>query len=198
MNETLKSISERHSTRLFSDKPISGKDLRLLLDAANRAPSAHNEQSWRFLVIKGEKKKGLADLISKKSSDFSRASSALLRMASRSITSATAVIAVINSGELIEHGSRLFEIDEKLSNDFFRTMEIQSSSAAVENLLLAAASLGIATVWLGIMYLIKDDVMDYFGEKKGEFMAIIPIGYPEKTGHSPRKRPVDAVVKHLG
>ena len=33
--------------------------------------------------------------------------------------------------------------------------------------------------------------------EKGEFMAIIPIGYPEKPGHSPRKRPVDAVVKHL-
>ena len=64
-----------------------------------------------------------------------------------------------NTGSLINHGSELFRIGQKRSFDFFRTMEIQSSAAAVENLLLAATSLGLGSVWLGILYLIKDEVL---------------------------------------
>ncbi len=197
-NDTLNTIDQRHSTRMFSDEPVTDEQLHAILDAANKAPSAHNQQSWRFVIVKGEKKKELADLIQSHAGSFPRASSALLRMASRSITSAPVVIAIMNTGELIKHGSEMFQIDEKLSQDFFRTMEIQSSSAAVENLLLAATSLGLASVWLGIMFLIKNEVMEFLGEPKGEFMAIIPVGHPEKEGHSPKKVPLELIVKELG
>ena len=56
-NETLASIRQRHSIRLFKDDPISDEDIITILKAANKAPSAHNQQSWRFIVIKGEKKR---------------------------------------------------------------------------------------------------------------------------------------------
>ncbi len=197
MNKTLEDILKRHSTRFFLEKEIPNEALEAVLNAANSAPSAHNQQSWRFIVVRGEKKAGLANLIMQQASNFSRASAALLRMASRSITSAPVVIAIMNSGELIHHGSELFEVDKTLSTDFFRTMEIQSSSAAVQNLLIAATSMGIDTVWLGIMYIIKNEVMEYLGEEKGEFMAIIPMGYSAKEGHSPKKRSLDFVVKYL-
>ncbi|HEX7713386.1 MAG TPA: nitroreductase family protein, partial [Bacillota bacterium] len=83
------------------------------------------------------------------------------------------------------------------SDDFFRTMEIQSSAAAVENLLLAATSLGLATVWLGILFLIKDDVLKFLNEPAGEFMAVIPVGYPSRSTQGPQKRPLDLIVKRL-
>jgi nitroreductase len=196
INDTLSTIALRHSTRLFSNKPIAEKDLELILKAANQAPSAHNQQSWRFIVVRQDKKKELANLITTKASLFPKASAALLRMATRSILSAPVVIAIANTGELIEHGKELFQLDSQLSQDFFRTMEIQSSSAAVQNLLLAATSLGIDTVWLGIMYLIKKDILEFLGEPQGEFMAIIPMGYPDKVSQSPKKRPLDMIVKY--
>ncbi len=196
-NETLGTIASRHSIRMFSDKPITDEQLTTILEAANKAPSAHNQQSWKFIILRGEKKKDLANLISHHASRFPKASAVLLRLAARSITSAPAVIAIANTGELIQHGAKLFQLDAALSNDFFRTMEIQSSSAAVQNLLLAATSLGIGTVWLGIMYLIKDEILDFLGEPKGEFMAIIPLGYPERPGQSPKKRPLEMTVKVL-
>jgi len=76
-------------------------------------------------------------------------------------------------------------------------MEIQSSSAAVENMLIAATSLGISTVWLGIMFLIKDEVLEYLDEPKGEFMAVICAGYPEKETSSPKKHHLNWLVKRL-
>ena len=88
------------------------------------------------------------------------------------------MIAVANTGDLIRHGTDLFKVEKEAARDFFRTMEIQSSAAAVENLLLAATSLGLGTVWLGVLYLIKVEVLRFLGEPEGEFMAVVPVGRP--------------------
>ena len=196
-NEVLQTIAERRSIRQFQEKPVDGALIRRILDAANKAPSAHNQQSWRFIVIRNEKKQALAHLVSEKSVYFPKPASSILRMSARSILNAPVVIAVINSGTLIEHGTELFKVGKDLGTDFFRTMEIQSSSAAVENLLLAATSLGLGSVWLGILFLIKDEIRVFLGESKGEFMAVIPIGYSLKEYKEPHKKNLEYVVKEL-
>jgi nitroreductase len=196
-NETLKTITNRHSIRSFTGTPVSDEDILTLIDAANKAPSAHNQQSWHFIIIKGEKKHQLVELVNRKAVEFPKATSVLLRMASRSMASAPVVIAVANTGELIEHGTKLFGVDFEIAHDFFRTMEIQSSAAAVQNLLLAATSVGLATVWLGILYLIKNEVLELLGEPGGEFMAVIPVGYPVKVTKGPEKLPLEQIVKTI-
>ena len=196
-NDTLKTIHNRHSVRRFTEQDVSDEQIRLLLQAANEAPSAHNQQSWKFIVIRNTKKQELAQLVTGRSGEFPKPASALLRMAARSILSAPVIIAVANTGDLIEHGTQLFKISIEMAKDFFRTMEIQSSAAAVENMLIAATALGLATVWLGILFLIKDDILQFLGEPKGEFMAVIPVGYAERTGTGPQKEPFEMKVKYL-
>ena len=196
-NDTLKTIRKRHSVRRFTEQDVSDEQIHLLLQAANEAPSAHNQQSWKFIVIRNTKKQELAHLVTARSGEFPKPASALLRMAARSILSAPVIIAVANTGDLIEHGTQLFKISKEMAKDFFRTMEIQSSAAAVENMLLAATSLGLATVWLGILFLIKDDILQFLGEPKGEFMAVIPVGYAERPGTGPQKEPFSMKVRYL-
>lgn len=197
-NETIRSIHQRHSVRLFTDRRVGDEDLTALLGAANQAPSAHNQQAWRFYVLRQERKKAeLAELINGRAGDFPRPSSTLLRMAARSIASASVVVGVANTGELIRHGADLFRVDRQAASDFFRTMEIQSSAAAVENLLLAATSLEIGSVWLGILFLIKREVREFLGESDGEFMAVVALGYPARTTTGPKKRALEAVVRYL-
>jgi nitroreductase len=104
---------------------------------------------------------------------------------------------VANTGELIRHGSELFQVNKEAARDFFRTMEIQSSAAAVENLLLAATSLGIGSVWLGILFLMKQEVLNFLGEPEGEFMAVAPLGYAAKSTEGPKKRPLEALIRYL-
>ena len=88
-------------------------------------------------------------------------------------------------------------MNKELARDFFRTMEIQSSAAAVENLLLAATSLGLGSVWLGILYLLKQEILAFLGEPDGEFMAVVPVGYAAKRSEGPKKRPLEMIVKRL-
>jgi nitroreductase len=197
MNETLQTINRRHSIRTFAEQDVSDEQIRILLQAANEAPSAHNQQPWRFIIVRKQKKQELATLVTSRAGEFPKPASALLRMAARSIMSAPVVIAVANTGELIERGAHLFKIEKEMAKDFFRTMEIQSSAAAVQNLLLAATSLGLATVWLGILFLLKDEVLQFLGEPKGEFMAVIPVGYTTKSGSGPQKQPVEMKARQL-
>jgi nitroreductase len=182
---------------LFIKQEISDDHINILLQAAHEAPSAHNQQSWRFIVMRDQKRQELARLVTSRSGKLPRPASTLLRMAARSIAGAPAVIAIANTGDLIRHGTQLFKVEKEMAHDFFRTMEIQSSAAAVQNLLLAATSLGLATVWLGILYLIKDDVLEFLGEPKGEFMAVVPVGYAATSSHGPQKQSLEMKVRYL-
>ncbi len=196
-NDTLRTIRDRHSIRTFTSDDVNEEEIKVLLHAANAAPSAHNQQAWRFIILRGGKKQELAQLVTAQSSAFSRPAAALLRMGAKSIISAPVVIAVANTGDLIKHGTELFKVEKEAAHDFFRTMEIQSSAAAVENILLAASSLGLGTVWLGVLYLIKDEVLRFLGEPGGEFMAVIPVGHPARAGRGPLKQPVEMKVRLL-
>src|SRR4030067_2073877 len=44
-------IKNRRSTRKYSPKPIAKKILTEILEAARWAPSAHNAQPWRFIIL---------------------------------------------------------------------------------------------------------------------------------------------------
>jgi nitroreductase len=197
VNETMRTIKARRSVRTYAKDEVTDEQVKVLLQAANMAPSAHNQQAWRFIVLRGEKKAELAQLVTAKAAALPRPAAALLRMGAKSILSAPVVIAVANTGDLIRHGTDLFQVEKDMAHDFFRTMEIQSSAAAVQNILLAATSLGLGTVWLGILYLIKDDVLRFLGEPEGEFMAVVPVGVPVKIGSGPTKHPLEMKVKML-
>jgi len=128
--------------------------------------------------MRDQKRQELAHLVTSRSGKLPRPASTLLRMAARSIAGAPAVIAIANTGDLIRHGTQLFKVEKEMAHDFFRTMEIQSSAAAVQNLLLAATSLGLATVWLGILYPVRNNA------------PLLPPGQaPPRKGSCPGGRP---------
>lgn len=195
-NETQRTIEARRSTRMFATQDINWDDIVKILKSANQAPSAHNKQSWRFMVIRGTKKRALASLVNERASQFNKPSSTLLRMAARSISSAPVVIAVLNTGELVNYATKSFEGITNLS-ELFKIMEIQSSAAAVQNMLLAATSLGLGSVWLGILCLIKEDVYKLLELQEGDFMAVVPIGYAQRKNVAPRKKSLESIVSFL-
>src|SRR5512135_1393934 len=122
-NETLKTIRDRHSVRTFLKDDVTDGEIATLLNAANAAPSAHNQQAWRFIILRGEKKQELAQLVTTRATAFPKPAQALLRMGAKSIVSAPVVIAVANTGDLIRHGTELFKVEKDMAYEFFRTIE---------------------------------------------------------------------------
>src|SRR5262245_11114335 len=52
-------IAQRRSIRRFLPQPIEAPLLDKILGAAHWAPSAHNRQPWRFVVVQDERNKRL-------------------------------------------------------------------------------------------------------------------------------------------
>lgn len=63
MTETLEAISQRHSTRAYSDRRVPKETLEKIIDAGHLAATACNEQPWEFVVVTGaETRRKIADL----------------------------------------------------------------------------------------------------------------------------------------
>ncbi|MBP2622449.1 nitroreductase family protein [Streptococcus oricebi] len=52
---------KRHATKHFTDRAVDPKDVRTAIEIATLAPSAHNSQPWKFVVVR-QKNQDLAEL----------------------------------------------------------------------------------------------------------------------------------------
>lgn len=152
-NSTIEDIMTRTSVRQYSDRPVSKETVDTFLRAAMAAPTAVNKQPWRFVVID---KRTILNSIAGKFNSMTMASQAQL--------------AVVLCGDM----------DSALEGEG-REYWVQDVSAATENLLLAAHSLGLGAVWCGI-YPIKERVAEFSSmlnlPENIIPLACVCIGYP--------------------
>jgi nitroreductase len=119
--ETLDALMTRRSIRRFRDEPVPEETIEQLLRAAMAAPSAFNEQAWRFVVVTE------SDTLE----ELSRATAYAGPMAG-------AAVGVVVCGDLSA---------ERHPGRGYWTLDC---SAAMENLLVAANGSGLGAVWLGV------------------------------------------------
>lgn len=67
-------IMKRASVRYFKDDPVSDEEIRALIEAAIRAPTASGLENWLFVVFKSEEvRKEIYDLIGEGMVEYYRA-----------------------------------------------------------------------------------------------------------------------------
>ncbi len=126
MNETIKTILSRRSTRDFSDKPISAADLDLLIQAALHAPTAMNKQTFQFTVL--TQRKNIEELANAIGKTLGREGYDMYRPVALIIP----------------------------SNDRDSLYGRDDNACALQNIFLAAHSLGIGSVWINQLHGICD------------------------------------------
>lgn len=154
VNPTLETIFSRYSVRSYTKQPVESEKVELMLRAAMAAPTAQNKQPWAFMVIDD---RVLLDSL-KHQMPYAKMFE-------------TANLAILVCGDL---NKSLSGTDQ----DFW----IQDCSAATQNLLLAAHSLGLGAVWVGLLP--REERMATINKvlKIPSYLIplnIIPIGYPE-------------------
>jgi len=187
LNDT---IHTRRSIRRYLDRPVPPALIDQLLDAATWAPSAHNCQPWRFVVIETVAvKTQLAVRLSERlKADRLRDGDPLVaieRDVQRSharITAAPIVIVACLSLVEMDH------YPDERRNALEKTMAVQSVANAVQNLLLTAHDLGLGACWLCAPLFAPDvvrEVLDLPGDWNAQ--ALITLGYPADAG-KPKER----------
>ncbi|MBR2768715.1 MAG: AMP-binding protein [Solobacterium sp.] len=160
-NEVLHTIMTRRSVRNFTDQPIDRESAEVIVMAGYHAPSGHNMQTWRFTVI--------------------RSPEALQRLKAAAETAAR------------EKGVYFYGWENPamiilVSNDSRNVYGCQDSSAASENMMLAAWSLGIGSVWLNPLNTLRNvspvkEVLDEFGIPENHIIwSSLAMGYPLADG----------------
>jgi len=158
MNEILKVIKNRRSIRSYLPTQIKQKDLDLIIEAGIYAPSAHNDQPWHFTVIQNTE---IIQYISDKAKELLLESETEWM---KKLVSNPNINLAYNAPTLIIVSGNKSALAPKTD-----------CSAAIQNMLLAAESLNIGSVWLG--------VVSFFFKLENEVKKLgIPEGYEPYYG----------------
>ena len=163
-------LAGRRSIRRYLENPVEPEKLRACLEAARIAPSAHNSQPWRFIVVDDPV---LKDLVA------AHAFSGIYK-ATRFAAKAPVLLILLARKTFVAHelGGRFQRVPY-----YFVDMGI-----AGEHIILQAEELGLATCWIGwfsrgrLRRVLKVP-------RRFKIVAMMPIGYAEKrpTREPPRK-----------
>jgi len=190
-------LRSRRSVRRFAPRPVPEAVLRRVLDTARWAPSAHNRQPWRWVVLaRPETRRALADAMGQA---FRRDLEAdglppaeidarVERSRRRLLEAPVALILAVDLsvGDAYPDPAR---------QQAERTMLVQSAALGGLQLLLAAHAEGLAGVWtcgpLFVPALVRR-VLDL--PQAWEPQALFFLGYPAQEPAPPPRRALDEVV----
>jgi coenzyme F420-0:L-glutamate ligase/coenzyme F420-1:gamma-L-glutamate ligase len=145
----LQLIHTRRSIRQFEPRPVERPLIERLVEAACWAPSAHNRQPWRFVVLDGEdRKRELVEAMGARLTTDLRADgleeAQIERDVSRSrrrLTGAPVLLLVCLSMQDMDR------YPDAIRQQNERVMAAQSVAMAAQNLLLVAHAEGLGACW---------------------------------------------------
>lgn len=150
MQDTLESIRARRSLRRYDARPVATELVDQLLEAAIWAPSAHNRQPWRFVVISGAATKhrlatAMGEQLRRDLAAHGLPADFIERDAGRSYARLTAApLLILLSLSLADMDA--YPDERRARNEAL--MAAQSTAMAGQNILLAAHALGLGACWL--------------------------------------------------
>jgi nitroreductase len=200
-------ILKRRSIRKYLDKQISSDQIRKIIRAGTYAPSGKNSQPWRFTVLTGLEKEKIIDLMEKGLKRLEEKHGTVIlgstKNTCRIMKDAPLLILVwIKKDSFITDGLKrmIKKVKEVIPNaeKLQHMVELQGVSAAIQNMLLMAYSMGVGSLWIADIYWVLDELETYFNKEGLELVAGVSFGYPDESeiGKSPpSKLSVDEVTE---
>ncbi len=175
----LEVIRTRRSVRKYTDQEVDDKTILQLLESARIAPSGHNTQPWRFIVVRSpETKKALAEA-NHGQSWVGRAP--------------VIIVCVADLSCRIKDGSSP-EVDEN-SPQFAVKQIIRDTSIAIEHLALEAENMGLGACWCA--WFLQKDVRPILGIPADKFVvALLPLGYPAESPDARSRMKLEEIVMY--
>jgi nitroreductase len=191
--DLIEAIKTRRSIRRYTPDPVDDAKIEAILEAGRWAPSWANTQCWRFIVVRDPEIKA-------------RVAGTLKKMEYKGELADNRLIAVINTVPVLivicaeegksgkkpwaGGGEGDFFTDR---GDFF----MFDTALAVQNMVLAAHTLGLGTVITGTFD--ARQVEETLGVPEGyRVVVIIPVGVPQPVSEAkipPRKELAEIVLK---
>jgi len=190
-------IKGRRSIRKYSLREIPRDVLFKILEAARWAPSAHNAQPWRFIVIteRSLKRKLAEQMADEWTKDMTRngvprdTREKLAKASVKQFTDAPVLIVACLTMEDMD------TYPDSRRMTYEHIMAVQSLAASIQNILLAAYSEGLGACWFCAPLFCKDAVRKVLGIPSNvEPQALITLGYPSEKPAPPPRKPLREII----
>ncbi len=193
----LRVFRSRRSVKEYLPKEVSNEVLSRILEASRWAPSAHNAQPWRFIVMQDSalKQKLAKAMASRWHRDMNKNGvpkeqrESLIKASVERFENAPVIIIACLTMENMDK----YPDDRRKKIEY--VMAVQSVAAAIQNMLLAAYGEGLGSCWFCVPLFCQDVVRKILKiPQHVDPQALITLGYPvNKPTPLPRK-PLEEIV----
>ncbi len=180
MNEILDVIKSRRSVRAYQSELLKKEELQTIVEAGIYAPTGCNQQPWHFSVVQDR---------------------ALLEEVNTKTKQAMTQVPVEWISKMGSNSD--LDVTHKAPALIIVSTQAESASgdvdctAAMENMMLAAHSLGIGSCWMGFVHLLfkDDELMSRLGVPEGLLPQQAAVfGYKAKEDAPVPQRKMDVVT----
>jgi F420 biosynthesis protein FbiB-like protein len=187
----------RRSIRQFADVKISEDIIQNLVHHALSAPSAHNAQPARFVILShsNTRKWLVEEMLRLYVNDLRKDESSVDVMTERynkahSIlhSAPTLIVVCLTMQDMDDYPD-----DERRYSEYL--MAVQSTAAAIQNFLLSAHIEGLGACWLCAPLFCRNTVRTMLHlPKHFDPQAFIALGYPRQYPEQPTRKPLDEIL----
>ena len=183
-NEVLTCIRERRSTRKFEERQIEDEQLDALLEAAIWAPSGGNNQTWLFTAIQNpEKLLQLNNLVREGFQTWIPDDDYPGKLAAKSMSSKYSYNFYYHAPTLIIASNR---------PNYANAMA--DSALALENIFIAAQSIGLGSCYINQLHWLRNDpgIREFLAElgipREHVICSSAVIGYIDAASSAPARK----------
>jgi nitroreductase len=167
--DVLDAIQKRVTISKVKQDAVSKEVIEKLLSAGAQAPNHHKVRPWRFVVLTGDGRKKLGDVMAASFADRNPDLPAEGLNKTRALPLRAPVIIAIGVDKPSE--PRIIEMEN-----------ISAASAAGMNILLAANALGLGAIWRTGEWARDAKVKEFLGFESDQYIVgFIYVGYPDVT-----------------
>ncbi len=196
-NELLGLIKARRTIREMNKEPICEEAVKNLLSSATWAPSAHNAQPWRFVVMQDQDSR--YELLTKMGERWKQDLKAdgMQQELIDSLTNSS-MSRFLGCPLIVVVAMTMEDMDkypDNRRNSAERIMAIESVSAAIQNMLLMAHALGIGASWSCAPLFAPEAVKQVLRLRDNwQPIAMIALGFPRRTPDAPPRKAINEVA----
>ena len=211
--DLFEAIYTARAIRRFKPDPVPDEVITKVLDAAIRAPSGSNEQSWEFIVVKdAAQRKKIGDVYRKggnilmalyanrakpphmSQETYDKLMASAMYLLDHMADAPVLLLACLKQTPLAGPPPQ-FPPDAAAGLKNMARMGGSSIYPAVQNIILACRAFGLGTVLTTIHMFYEDEVKAILGlPPEVQTYALMPIGYPRGKFGPIKRRPVTEVA----
>ena len=185
----LKIIQRRRSVRVYKSGKVSNKQLETILEAARWAPSGANTQPWEFVVTRDRKKmKRVREIYAQEWRDRKKEDPLHYKGLKKDYVGDVSVLVLV-CGD-----ARTKQVYLTTRQPADREKLFQASIAnSVQQMMLAAASMNLGTVWVSVREEVEPALRKLFHVPDSlRLLWEMPIGHARAWTKAKPRRPIAA------